>query len=154
MEKFVNIKGYDGYQISDHGRVYSGKSKKILRAHENSNGYLRVVLNRKQLFIHRLVAEHFCIGRKDGLIVHHNDRDRLNNHASNLRWTTQSENCKLAVREYRPERKAKAKLSWDKVAEIRRSFKYEKLSAIKLGLIYGVDRNTIYGIVKNQTWRT
>ena len=63
-EVWKDIVGYEGlYQISNLGKVRSFyRNGKIMKATENSRGYLRVTLNnngQKRLFIHRLVAEHF-----------------------------------------------------------------------------------------------
>lgn len=57
---------------------------------------------------HRLVAEH-SIGRLllPGEIVHHKDRDPLNNHPENLQVMTQSDHRKLHARELAEEQKAR-----------------------------------------------
>lgn len=113
------IKGYEGfYQISNFGRVKSCERKvwykkgywrknkgKILRLSENgkdkSCNYLRVHLSKgnksENLFVHRLVAEHF-IEKKSGCdFVNHIDGDKQNNHASNLEWVTPKQNKMHAV---------------------------------------------------------
>lgn len=49
--------------------------------------------------MHRLVAEYFC-HKPDGCnIIHHLDNNGLNNHYTNLIWTTQSYNVKMAYRD-------------------------------------------------------
>lgn len=62
----------------------------------NQHGYEYIKLTKsngqkKAFRVHRLVAEHFVDGDKT-LQVDHIDRNRLNNHASNLRWSSIEEN--------------------------------------------------------------
>ena len=46
-------------------------------------GFRNVTRNRKKVYIHRLVAEHFVKGRKKGEVVHHK-QGRTNNSTSAL----------------------------------------------------------------------
>lgn len=73
--------------------VFKGK---ILKQNKTSSGYLSVSFSRdgvrKTLMTHRVVCEAFNGSKKEGLVVAHNDGDKLNNVPSNLRWTTYSEN--------------------------------------------------------------
>ena len=107
-ELWRDIKGFEGhYMISNFGRVkslprsridsfgrlvrYKGK---ILKPSQNSSGYYRVELKRKdaqeRFFIHRLVAYHF-VENPDPVnftVVNHLDFNPHNNNATNLEWTT------------------------------------------------------------------
>ena len=62
LEVFVDIPGYKGYQVSNHGRVKNNKTGKILKPYL-TRGYLRVSIyndsGRKCKLVHRLVAEAF-----------------------------------------------------------------------------------------------
>lgn len=51
------------------------------------------------------------------------------------------------------ERSSFARLTWDKVKEIRRKFHNEKMGCVKLYKEYGVCRRTIENIVYNKTWK-
>jgi len=51
------------------------------------------------------------------------------------------------------DRNPNSKLIWPKVNEIRRKYKEEKTSHRKLAKEYGVSKNTIGYIVRNETWR-
>lgn len=96
MEKWINIKGYEGYyQVSDEGNVKrlagSPKCKKdrLLTKSVSSNGYLFVTLTKngknKMYRIHRLVLENFNpIDNMSELDVNHIDEDITNNKLSNL----------------------------------------------------------------------
>lgn len=67
-EKWADIDGYNGYQVSNMGNIRSLKSMKILKQQEKENGYNTVSLRRegvlKQLYVHRLVALAFCEKRR------------------------------------------------------------------------------------------
>lgn len=92
MERFKPAVGYDGYLISDYGRVYSCKTNKFLTQAPNAKGYNRVELcvngKAKNVSVHRLVAEAF-IDNPDNLpIINHKDEEKQNNRADNLEWCT------------------------------------------------------------------
>lgn len=98
-EIWKDIKGYEGrYQVSNMGRVRSLIRNGLIRKPKSfgNAGYLFMVLikNKKQtrLSVHRLVAEHFVKGYKEGYVVNHKDEDRHNNRADNLEWCTRSYN--------------------------------------------------------------
>jgi hypothetical protein len=91
--------------VSDLGRVRSldridarGSRIKgrVLSPAHRANGYLQVGLHRGgklyMRMVHALVCEAFRGLRPDGKEVRHLDGDKLNNHVSNLRWGTRSEN--------------------------------------------------------------
>ena len=90
MEQWRVISGHPAYQVSDAGRVYSSKTNQFLKQHENSNGYLRVCMDKKYYFVHRLVAEAFIEG--NGEVVNHKDFNPHNNSVSNLEWTDRTGN--------------------------------------------------------------
>lgn len=94
MEMFKSIKNYDGYEISNLGRVRKGN--KILAPTDNGNGYLIIGLHknnkRTNCYIHRLVATHFIREPKDNEVVNHKDFNTKNNNINNLEWVTQKEN--------------------------------------------------------------
>lgn len=107
-EIWVDIPDYEGlYQISSLGRVKSlqrviergnGKkytvSEKMLK-HSLRNGYPIVQLykdkKRKTMKIHKIMQRAFKIGDVD-LHIDHIDRNRQNNHLSNLRAVSQRQN--------------------------------------------------------------
>lgn len=101
MEEWVEVRGFPDYLISNFGRVYSSKTDIIMKSSILSSGYLAVCFtdNRVQYTknIHRMVAEAFVPGWDFGLEVNHIDADKLNNHESNLEWTTPSENIRHAL---------------------------------------------------------
>ena len=94
---WLDIKGYENYQISICGSVRNSKTKRILQPGNNSYGYyfVNIYKNGKNKIhkIHRLVANAF-IPRVDitKTYVDHIDNNRLNNTISNLRWCNFQEN--------------------------------------------------------------
>lgn len=88
------------FYISNNGNVKNIKTGNILKGDINNGGYRRVgmynnsVLERR--FIHRMVAEHFVDGYKDGYLVNHIDGNKTNNKSTNLEWVNASENMQHA----------------------------------------------------------
>ena len=73
-------------------------NKRVLCESVNSQGYVRVHLNGKGYKKHRLIALQF-LPNPDPItydVIDHINHDRTDNHLSNLRWTTQSENIRNA----------------------------------------------------------
>lgn len=90
------------YEVSEDGRIVRNvKSKHHLRQDQDRGGYYRVspVLNGKQVhrFVHILVAECWHGAKPEGLECDHIDRNRHNNHYTNLRYVTRAENHKNRV---------------------------------------------------------
>lgn len=102
-EEWRPVVGFEGYEVSSHGRVRSFRRSptgRVLVGNRITNGYLQLDLRRGTgkatragKLIHCLVLEAFVGPRPDGHEACHNDGDQLNNHLSNLRWDTHVENA-------------------------------------------------------------
>ena len=97
-EKFLKVKGYEGYEVSNTGKIKSLKTNRLLKPQKNNCGYLYILLtdqNKKVRInlIHRLVFDAF-IGIDDGLEINHLDEDKENNRLDNLELITHEENLK------------------------------------------------------------
>jgi len=94
--EWKSIENYPNYEISNCGMVLSHYTGNILKSRCNRGGYEYIYLckNRKVKSgsIHRLVALAFIPNPENKREVDHKDRDKTNNHVSNLRWSTRSEN--------------------------------------------------------------
>jgi hypothetical protein len=139
----MEINNYPNYLIYEDGRVFSKKNNmfmKISKINDNCR-YNRVGLhkNNKQtpLSIHRLVAEHYIPNPENKPVIDHIDRNRLNNHKSNLRWVTIQENC--LNRGTRKNQKHKWIYKRDKnfVFERKQNYKiYKRFKTLKESLCY------------------
>lgn len=116
QEIWKDIEGYEGlYQISNLGRVYSfdrvipskagstmvRKAKYLVLC--NRRGYVAVTLinlnsKKKQITVHRLVAQHFIDNPENKRCVNHIDGNKRNNRVDNLEWATDSENAQHAFK--------------------------------------------------------
>ena len=95
-EYWMDIEGYEGlYQVSTFGRVKSLSRKRvridrILKVCTDRDGYYRVHLYknklRKSFLVSRLVGLAFLKKIEGKNTIDHIDRNKLNNHISNLRW--------------------------------------------------------------------
>lgn len=103
------IEDFDGYYISDDGKVYSnlgqgnrrnGKTTELyeVKPRPGKNGYMRVYLRntstgkRKDVYVHRLVAQYFIPNPENKKCVNHKNCDRADNKVSNLEWCSYKEN--------------------------------------------------------------
>ena len=91
FEVFIQVFN-SNYYISNFGRVYNKRSKKITLSPEGKNKYAKVKINGKKYRVHRLVATLFVPNPDNKSFVDHIDGDRYNNRADNLRWVTSKEN--------------------------------------------------------------
>lgn len=98
----------DFYAISESGKVIDGNLRHIKDA-DNGKGYRYITLrvdqniptsrkNRKNYYIHRLVALAFLKKKPGKNDVNHKDGNKANNHFLNLEWCDKFENMKHAYR--------------------------------------------------------
>ena len=95
------IPGYENlYEINEYGDVRSLKSgdMKAQGTHKTGYKYVQLWKNNKQnnQSVHRLVALTFIPNPFNLPIVMHKDNNKSNNHISNLKWGTTSENIQQA----------------------------------------------------------
>ena len=110
-EIWKDIDGYDGYQVSNKGRVKSTivrNEGKLLKIGINKLGYCIVVLSangkHKTRYVHRLVAEAFIPNPENKPEIDHINTDKTDNtvwlnedgsvnyYKTNLRWVTRKGN--------------------------------------------------------------
>ena len=74
--------------------IRNKRTEKILKESLNGDGYYYVHLNRMRYVKHRLIAKQFIPNPNNLPCVDHINHQRNDNHISNLRWVSSSENNK------------------------------------------------------------
>lgn len=104
-EVWKNIEGFEQYQVSNLGRIYSKKVKRFLTPYPDKKGYLRVKFwkdNKGHTFkVHRLVAQAFISNPCNLPQVNHIDEDKNNNCVDNLEWCDETYNHGYGTRDER-----------------------------------------------------
>lgn len=91
FKKFTKINTSDTY-ISKKGEIYNKYGKQFSKRVQNN--YYVVNINRKQHYLHRLLAQLFIENPNNYKIVNHKDGNKLNYNLKNLEWCTHSQNTK------------------------------------------------------------
>lgn len=134
MEIIKPIKDYDGYFVSSSGKVYCnlgrgnrGNNKTVplyeIKPRLTRTGYARIYARqqstgkRRDLYIHRLVAEHFIDNPSNKRYVNHKNCVRNDNRVCNLEWSTAKENTDYTMQVNHVVR--------DNLGRYKSNFKYE-----------------------------
>lgn len=162
QEIWKDIQGYEGkYQVSNLGKVVNKGTLRILKSFVNCRGYLIVRLyisgQGRTKTIHRLVALAFIPNIKNKPQINHKDGDKLNNHADNLEWSTNTDNMIHAYAlglKVAPcgEKNGGSKLFEKDVLEIRKLFK-DGVTRLNISILYKISRSQIERIVNRKRWR-
>jgi hypothetical protein len=105
-DEWRQIPGCPGYDVSAEGRLRSWRGLRVkeLQPQLGTTGYLGITLSlgAKGRYIvkqvHRIVAEAFCPRSSDQPCINHVDGNKINNHWSNLEWTSHADNIQHAHR--------------------------------------------------------
>lgn len=168
MEEIWKLIGYEGYEVSNLGRVKSYKydkiNGKIMKPYKNTKGYLQIDLqldgrkreNRVHLSVHRLVAIAFIPNPDNLPQVNHKDEDKTNNCVDNLEWCTNDYNAHYGTHIERVAEKIRVPIySVDKQGNIEHFPGVREADRIVSGKEYGISapismclngkRKTAYG---------
>lgn len=146
LEKWLPIPGYDGYEVSDQGRVRSYRRGQPSIIGSTKDSYPNVLLYngraRRRFTVHSLVMLAFVGPRPDGQEVRHLNGSPKDNRLVNLKYGTSKENsadCEAHGRTRRGEAHGNCKLSDAQVEEfLRRLDKGELLK--DLASEFGISR--------------
>lgn len=171
IEVWKEVKEWNGkYLISNRGRFKSigGKYKKrypdgyITLGAIGYGGYRSVMLRKPgflfQVRVHTLVAEHFCVKPVSSikLFVNHLDGNKLNNNYWNLEWCTPAENVRHAVatglHDLKGEKHPHAKLTIEKVIEMRILRNKLNWTYQRIANQYGVERRQASDVIRGVNW--
>ena len=96
------IHGYENYEATINGDIYSKFSNKYLKQIKNKNGYQTLELKNKTVFIHYLItstySDYIFKPDKQNLIINHKDCNKTNNSVENLEWVTYAENSQHSIK--------------------------------------------------------
>ena len=164
-EQWLPVVGFPGYEVSDQGRVRSYLKMGSLGDQQLADQpqrilcpgidrYSNLVLYKDGVKhscrVHRLVAHAFLGECPAGMEVCHNDGDKTNDDACNLRYGTRRENVQDAINHGHRHPVIK-KLNLQ-IARRIRSDKQLGMSNSMLANKYDIDRSTASRIVNNQRW--
>lgn len=98
---WVPLKGFETrYLIADNGLILDLPRMRLVPQHTSGGNekcsYRACYIDGKRKYVHRLICEAFHGSPKPNQVVNHIDGNTMNNVPSNLEWTTQSRNVKLA----------------------------------------------------------
>ena len=168
-EHWKPVPGYDGYDVSDRGRVrsyyaYNGKGhgwdvvdapQRILSPSPDPQGYPGVSLcadgDKRRFRIASLVMLAFVGPRPDGLEVCHRDNNPGHNHIGNLRYDTHKGNYDDMPDETRYARGSPL-LTDEQAVEIRRRYAAGGVTHDELGADHGVSATTICHLCRGMSY--
>lgn len=160
-EEWRPIPGWESSEVSNLGRIRSVTRPAFIRKpYVGKWGHLWIAIREpgksRSISIHRAVALAF-IGPAPSPVhqAAHNDGNPSNNVVSNIRWATHSENQMDRVAHgtsNRGTRQHLAKLSPEKVLQIRVLYAAGWGSQQEIARRFGVARSTILAIVSGRSW--
>ena len=153
MEEFRDIKGFEDYQVSNLGRIYSKKRKVFLIIKRLAGrGYYQVRLCKNgRIFyknLHRLIAETFIPNPNNLRTVNHINGNKLDNRVENLEWADdckqQHEACLLGLKPT-----TQHILTEEEIIEVYRLYS-EGISVKEIASLYNTRTQQICKLVKGQ----
>lgn len=86
-EIWKDIEGTNGwYKVSNQGRIWSYKTGRLLNPKPRKHNYVYVLIDGKQLLLHRVIAQAFIPNPNGYNEIDHIDTNPFNNSIDNLRW--------------------------------------------------------------------
>ncbi len=161
--QFEGIHPDEDIYISDFGRIRSFKTSrqggKIIGGSWLSNYNILVLktedYKRKTIFIHKIIAEYFLSEKSENKsIVIHLDYNRKNNHYKNLKWVSREEAIehRRNDKEYDEKKVRNAKLTSDKVIELKKLLKEGKMRPYRIAQLFRITHTQLNRIKSGENW--
>lgn len=159
-EILLDLIGYeDLYAISSLGYIYSKRRQRKMKPSIDGWRYRQIYLSNQgtttRFSLHRLVASYFVPNPDGKKEVNHKDGDKGNNAASNLEWSTRSENMlhgfRIGIMDHKGDKHGYRKLSSTDVLDIRKKIS-NGVRLVDLEREYGVSNGCICDIKAKRTW--
>lgn len=163
-EEMRPVEGFEGYFVTNTGKVWSEYSHKFLKPQhrlnanwKHPNQYVYVKLKDTWLSIHKLVARAFLENPENKTDVDHIDGNKSNNNVNNLRWCTRAENLAF-YRENHPEEwernlkkchEAAKKSCSIPTTVIKNGVKYEFKMRKEASAFLGITEKIMHGWIRN-----
>lgn len=167
-ERWLPIKGFDKYLVSNLGRVKSflkcrGTNVRILKGSSMGAGYRKIHLSSNGRYtaksVHRLVAEAFIPNdRTEADQINHKNSIKDDNRVENLEWVTRSENTIHAYENGHPRIQFNgvlngfSKLTESDIHEIRRR-KLNGEVQLAIARDFAIDPTTVSKIILRKAWK-
>lgn len=156
------IPNYEGlYSITDDGKLYSHRARRMIGGFLNKDGYACAVLSRNYerwyTGIHNLVALTWLDDLGEGFEVNHKNGNRLDNRAANLEWVTHRQNCSreralfLMSSLPRGEKNGGCRYAREQIEMVRR-LRADGLSGLKIAAETGISDSQVYRILGGKHW--
>lgn len=158
MEEFRDLQGFDNYQISNLGRIYSKKKRTCLKVKKLGNsGYYQVRLSKDGKYIyknlHRILAETFIPNPNNYRTVNHINGNKLDNRISNLEWTDdctqQHQACLLGLKPT-----TQHILTEEEILDVYKRHFENNESIYSIAKLYNTRKQQIVKLVKGQRHQT
>lgn len=158
-EIWLEIPDYPNYEVSNFGRVYSRKYKRIMSPSNRPDGRLSVKLRNpiaRSIKVHRLVGVVFIPNPDSKPEIDHIDCNPKNNHVSNLRWVTHQENCSVVYQRGRKkvtgELAVTAKLTNQQASQVREWFANKTKTVKQMSCELSISEQSLRAIIKKETY--